>query len=67
VPKHEILSDKEKKEVMAKFDVNESQLPKISISDPVMETMDASPGDIVRITRNSKTAGKAVYYRVVVK
>ena len=67
VPKHEILSDKEKKDVLEKFEVNENQLPKISVSDPVIELIGASPGDAIKITRKSKTAGEAVYYRLVVK
>jgi len=67
VPKHEILSEKEKAGVLEEFKVTEHQLPKISISDPVIEIIGANPGDVIKITRNSKTAGKAVYYRIVVK
>ncbi|UCD03443.1 MAG: DNA-directed RNA polymerase subunit H [Candidatus Aenigmatarchaeota archaeon] len=67
VPKHEILTEKEKKEVMQKFEVNESQLPKIPVSDPVIEIVGAKPGNVVKITRRSETAEEAVYYRLVVK
>jgi len=67
VPKHEILTDKEKKDVLENFEVNENQLPKITVSDPVIELIGASPGDVIKITRKSKTAGEAVYYRFVVK
>ncbi len=67
VPNHEILSDKEKKDVFEKFEINENQLPRISVSDPVIELIGAKPGDVIKITRKSKTAGKAVYYRLVVK
>jgi DNA-directed RNA polymerase subunit H len=67
VPKHEILSEKEKKAVLEKFEVNESQLPKIAVSDPVIKLVGANPGQVVKITRKSKTAGEAVYYRLVVK
>ena len=67
VPKHEILSDKEKKEVLEKFGVNEKQMPVIWSSDPVAESIGSKPGDLLRITRKSATAGEAVYYRVVVE
>jgi DNA-directed RNA polymerase subunit H len=67
VPKHEILTENEKKEVLEKFKVTENQLPKITASDPVVELIGASPGNVVKITRKSKTAGQAVYYRLVVK
>ena len=67
VPKHEILTDKEKKDLLEKFEVTENQLPKIHASDPVIEMIEANPGHVVKITRKSATAGEAVYYRLVVK
>lgn len=67
VPKHEILTEKEKKDVLEKFEVTEEQLPRILISDPVVEMIGAKPGNVLRITRESQTAGEAVYYRIVVE
>jgi DNA-directed RNA polymerase subunit H len=67
VPKHEILSAKEKKEVLGLYGITKEKLPKIAISDPVIKAIEAKAGDVIRITRNSETAGKAVYYRVVVE
>jgi DNA-directed RNA polymerase subunit H (RpoH/RPB5) len=32
----------------------------------VVKTIKANPGDIIRIIRDSRTAGKSVFYRVVV-
>ena len=65
VPRHDILSAKERKEVLEKFGVAKEQLPKILATDPVIEEIQAKPGDIIKITRKSPTAGEAVYYRVV--
>lgn len=67
VPKHEILKEEEKKKVLQTFGVTENQLPQIRVSDPVLETAGAKPGNLVKITRMSQTAGEAIYYRLVVK
>ncbi len=67
VPKHEILSDKEKEELLQKFKVRTFQLPYIRVSDPAVKAVGARPGDIVRISRNSPTAGKYYAYRFVVE
>ncbi len=67
VPKHEILSDDGKNDVLSMFKVTDKQLPKILISDPVVEMIGAKPGNVLRITRRSPTAGEAVYYRIVVE
>lgn len=67
VPEHEILSNDDKAAVMERFQVNEGQLPKILISDPVVEMIGAKPGNVIRITRRSQTAGEAIYYRIVVE
>ena len=66
VPKHEILPDDEKRELLEKLHAKESQLPKIKESDPVVKAMDAQKGDVFKITRKSATAGQHIYYRIVV-
>lgn len=67
IPKHDILSAKEKEEVLEVHEVTINQLPKLLVSDPIAEMIGAKAGDIVRITRESETAGEAIYYRAVVK
>ena len=66
VPKHEILSAKEKKEVLEEFGVSLKQLPRIKSDDPVAKAIGAKAGDILRISRKSPTAGNTVYYRAVI-
>ena len=67
VPKHELLSDGEKKELLKKLGVGLSDLPKIRINDPAIRHLNPKVGDIVRIIRKSPTAGIYIYYRVVVE
>ena len=66
MPKHEILSEEEKKELLEKLNIQEKQLPKILDSDPVVKKINAKAGDVIKITRNSPTAGKSIYYRLVI-
>ena len=65
VPKHEILSEKEKEAVLKKYNISKNQLPKILYSDPIIKEINAKVGDLIKITRNSKVAGKSIYYRIV--
>lgn len=66
VPKHTKVSEKEKKELFEKFGIEMQNLPRIFLNDPAIQTIDIKEGDIVKITRNSPTAGVSVYYRRVV-
>lgn len=65
VPKHELLGEDEAQEVLETYDVTKDKLPKIERNDSMVKHLSAEPGDMVKITRDSETAGKAVYYRVV--
>ena len=67
VPKHAILGEKEKRELLKRYNITLNQLPRIMTSDPMIEKLDAKIGDVIKITRISPTAGAIQYYRVVVK
>lgn len=67
VPQHKIISEKEREELLKRFNIVETQLPKISVKDPVSRALNAKPGDILKIIRKSQTAGEAEYYRLVVE
>jgi len=60
-----VLSKKEADALLKRYNIDKSQLPKIKKEDPVVKAIKAKKGDIIKITRDSLTAGKAVYYRVV--
>lgn len=66
-PKHEILPKEEAEKILKKFNVKTNQLPYIISNDKGLEDLDVRPGDIIKITRKSPTAGESVYYRYVVQ
>ncbi len=65
IPLHEKLTDKERKELLARYNVTFRELPKIIIGDAALTGMDVAVGDVIRITRVSPTAGKTYFYRGV--
>ena len=66
VPKHEVLSETEGEKILKSFNLTKDQLPKILITDPCIKRIGANVGNIVKITRDSPTAGLSEFYRVVV-
>lgn len=67
VPKHIILKDDEIKELLNKLNIIPEQLPKILKTDPTVKEIDAEEGDVIKIIRESPTAGVTTYYRLVIK
>jgi len=67
VPKHEILTPKEREELLAQYRIQPYKLPQIKASDPAVKAIGARPGDILRIIRKSQTAGMHIAYRYVVE
>ena len=67
MPRHEILSDEGKEELLARYKVHAYQLPQISSLDPAVKAIGAKPGDILRVIRKSPTAGEHMAYRYVVE
>ena len=66
VPRHEILDEKEKKEVLNRFKIQPYQMPQIKSNDPAVKAIGAKPGDMLKIIRKSATAGEHIAYRYVV-
>lgn len=67
VPKHEVMPKDEVEELLRRYKITVHQLPMIKSSDPVARAIGAKPGDVVKITRRSPTAGKAIAYRYVIE
>ena len=66
VPEHTLLDDGAVEDVLEEYDIGKTDLPKIKQDDPAVPG-EAEIGDVVEIVRDSRTAGEAVVYRLVVK
>jgi DNA-directed RNA polymerase subunit H len=67
VPDHKIMTEDEVNGLLSSYAITTEQLPKIYHDDPAVKTIGAKPGEVIRIIRDSHTAGRAESYRLVIK
>ena len=65
IPKHTKLTDRQKEKLLEEYKVSLKELPRILKGDPAIQSLDPKPGEVIKITRNSMTAGEISFYRVV--
>jgi DNA-directed RNA polymerase subunit H (RpoH/RPB5) len=66
VPTHTIAKNEEIELVLKYYKILKPQLPRILRNDPAVKVLGAKAGQVIRIKRESQTAGTSYYYRLVV-
>jgi len=67
VPKHELVPKEQEEELLKSLYAKKTQLPLIRYhEDPIARIIGLLPGDIVKITRGSLSAGECIGYRLCV-
>jgi DNA-directed RNA polymerase subunit H len=65
VPEHVIAEESEVGLVLDHYGLSKDQIPRIYRDDPAARVLGAKPGQVIRIARESDTAGGVYYYRLV--
>jgi DNA-directed RNA polymerase subunit H (RpoH/RPB5) len=66
VPKHEIVSNDEANKILDLYNAKKKDLPNILHTDKMARYLNVRPGQLVKITRSSPTAGEYVFYRLCI-
>ncbi|MBR9679125.1 MAG: DNA-directed RNA polymerase subunit H [Nanoarchaeota archaeon] len=66
VPAYRVMNEEEINVILREHNIKFSQLPKIFVSDPIVERLEAKAGEVLEITRKSRTSGTAKHYRVII-
>ena len=60
-------TEAEIQDIIDKYAIDVKQLPKILVQDPAIQLLGAKIGDVIKITRDSPTAGAYVMYRYCIE
>ena len=66
VPKHTLCTNEEKINILQSLKINECNLPKIKMTDPIARYYGCVPGDLVSIHRSNPDNGFYTFYRLCI-
>jgi len=66
VPDHTVLDEAAYEGILEEYNIKKTDLPKIKRTDPALPD-DATVGDVIKVTRDSRTTDTAIVYRLVVE
>ena len=66
VPEHNVVDEDVVDEVLAEYNIDRTDLPKIKRADPALPD-EAEVGNVIEIIRDSRTTDRATVYRLVVE
>ena len=64
VPKHSIISESEKARLLKHHKLTEAQIPRMTPEDPMARYLGMEYGDVAKVVRDSRVAGRYVTYRI---
>ncbi len=67
VPDHQVMSADEVQALLERYSITFEQLPKIYHDDAAVKQIGGKVGDVIRVIRQSQTAGIAEAYRLVIR
>lgn len=67
VPEHAVMDEEEVETLLDEYEITKDDLPQIERTDAAVKPLEAEVGDVIRIERDSPTAGETTYYRIVVE